>query len=99
MIVVRHIWVIRDGHTRDQAMALWKEFPPLTPEPARVFGSGSFSPSAHTLVFEFQFDDLATYAKLNHEWMLRPEMDDLMSRWLEICETNSHKMELWRVLE
>ena len=98
MIVNRHIWILRDGHTRDEAMTLFEEFPTGGPKASRVLSSGYVSPSDGALIFEFEFEDLAALDKEWDAWLSRPEATAFMNKWTAICGASSHKSEVWTVL-
>jgi len=98
MILYRVIWVIREGHTEKEAMELFKDFPPGLPKAPRVLGFGLGAPS-YTLTFDFEFADVATAEKDLAAWRAQPSTIAFMAKWHAVCERNSNRAEVWRILQ
>jgi hypothetical protein len=101
MIVNRHIWVVREGHTIEEAMELLKEWPSSELRASRVLHPSwlAHQDAHHTLVFEFEFDSFASMAERWTKLGNDPRVEPFMEKWRAVCEGNSQQADIWVVLQ
>ena len=100
MIVNRHIWVVREGHTVEEAMEVFRERPSNTLQATRVLkNSGLVTQNSNTLIFEFEFDNLVSMAEQWREAGKDPRFGSFMDKWRSVCEANTHTADVWQIVE
>ena len=98
MIVQRLIWVVREGHSIEEAVALTKEFrggPKVTRQLCSTWLSGKYQ----RIVGEFEFKDTNTLETEWNNWASSPGAAAWNERWFAVCEATSLVNEIWRVPE
>ena len=101
MIVNRQIWVVREEHTIEEAMELFKGYPPDAPQATRVLSPSGLihQESIATLIFEFEYDSLAAMLEQWSKLSEVPGWRPFMEKWRAVCERNSQKSDVWRVVQ
>ncbi len=99
MIVNRYMWVVREGHTIEEAMDLFKSFPAQIPQASRVLRPTRVYQEPVTLIFEFEFKSLGD---MDSQWAKAIQdsaFGAFMEKWGAVCEWNSHKSDVWQIVQ
>ena len=100
MIVNRHSWVVREGHTFEEAMELLKGAPSAMPRAARVLReSVMVQQGSPAVVCEYEFGSLAA---MEEQWLKLfsdSGFGSFLEQWRVVLEINSHRSDVWFVMQ